>query len=172
MRMEDLGCILALAKEWGNLDFPEGETSTWPVCGGFMHCSTSSKAKWVFKITCLSLFNDMLMVWGQTLSSDKVPWAFCLEIFMLHKCWFDTLSLKLSLLKQLNLCSMVCSAIAIGDCNNYLAFVPIPANVARFSEWVTPTSHIVYKHTVYFFLYIFPNQPVLKMNMDGSVLGS
>lgn len=25
MRMEDLGCILALAEEWGNLDFPEGE---------------------------------------------------------------------------------------------------------------------------------------------------
>lgn len=28
MMTEDLGCILALAEEWGNLDFPEGETST------------------------------------------------------------------------------------------------------------------------------------------------
>lgn len=120
-----------------------------------MHCSTSSKAKWVVNITCLSLFNDMLMVWGQTLSSDKVPRAFCLQIFMLHKCWFDTLSPELSLLKQLNLCSMVCSAIAFGDCDNYLAFVPILANAARFSKCLTPTSHIVLKSYSIIFLYLY-----------------
>lgn len=46
-------------------------------------------------------------------------------------------SFEFSLLKQLHLCSMVSSAIAIGDCNNYLALVPILSlNVAaRFSEW-------------------------------------
>lgn len=76
---------------------------------------------------------------------------------MLHKCWFDTVSLELSLLKQLHLGSMVCSAIAFSDCDNYLAFVPILANAARFSECLTPTSHIVLNHTVLFFISIFPN---------------
>lgn len=43
----------------------------------------------------------------------QVPRAFRLVIFMLHKCWFDTLILELLLLKQLHLCLMGCSALEL-----------------------------------------------------------
>lgn len=64
MMKEDLGCILALAEEWKNLDFPEGETSTLLVCGGFMYCSTSPKNQTSGKSnTCPKPFNGTLRMW-------------------------------------------------------------------------------------------------------------